>query len=90
MDRIWPGLKITIRATLWSFFFACILGLILGLMRTSRSFILRNIARTFIEFVRGIPILVLVFTIALVIVPETYKALGKPNSLSQEWRAIIA
>ncbi|MGI9622690.1 MAG: amino acid ABC transporter permease [Acidimicrobiales bacterium] len=88
--RTIPGLWLTIRATLWSFFLACGVGLILALFRTSRSVILRNIARTYVEFIRGIPILVLIFTIALVIVPEVSDALGWDNRISAEWRAIIA
>jgi polar amino acid transport system permease protein len=56
----------------------------------SRSVILRNVARAYIEFIRGIPILVLIFTFALVIVPEASDALGWSNRLSSEWRGIIA
>lgn len=89
-DRIIPGLWLTIRATLWSFFIACVIGLVVGLARTSRSVIARNLARTYVEFIRGIPILVLIFTIALVVVPEVSDALGRPNSVSPEWRAIAA
>jgi polar amino acid transport system permease protein len=89
-DRLIPGIWLTIRATLWSFAIASALGLVLGLMRTSRNVVLRNLSRTYVEFIRGIPILVLIFTITLVVVPEVSKALGKPNSVPNEWRAIIA
>lgn len=89
-DRIIPGLWLTIRATLWTFAIACAIGLVFGLMRTSRNFVLRNLARTYVEFIRGIPILVLIFTFALVVVPEFSKAIGQQNRISSEWRAIIA
>ncbi len=89
-DRIIPGLWLTIRATLWSFGFACALGLGLGLARTSRNVVARNLARTYVEFIRGIPILVLIFTLALVVVPELSKALGQENKVTPEWRAIAA
>ena len=89
-DRIIPGIWLTIRATLWSFLIASVLGLFLALMRTSRSVIARNLARAYVEFIRGIPILVLIFTIALVIVPEVSDAIGVQNKVSPEWRAIIA
>ena len=89
-DRIIPGIWLTIRATLWSFFIACVIGLVVALARTSRNVVARNVARTYVEFIRGIPILVLIFTIALVIVPEASEALGLENRISSEWRAIIA
>jgi polar amino acid transport system permease protein len=89
-DRILPGIWLTIRATLWSFFIATTLGLVLALMRTSRNIVARNVSRAYVEFIRGIPILVLIFTIALVIVPEASKALGVENKVSAEWRAITA
>jgi polar amino acid transport system permease protein len=89
-DRIIAGLGVTIRATAWAFVIACLIGLLAALGRMSRSVILRNVARAYIEFIRGIPILVLIFTFALVIVPEASDALGWSNRLSSEWRGIIA
>jgi len=89
-DRIIPGLSLTIEATLWSFLIACLIGLVVALGRTSRSIIARNVARTYVEFIRGIPILVLIFTIGLVIVPRLSEAFGQENSIPTKWRAIIA
>lgn len=89
-DRIIPGLWMTVRATLWSFVIACTAGLILALMRTSGSVILRNLSRTYVEFIRGIPMLVLIFTIALVIVPQVGNAFLDGYRVPQFWRAIIA
>jgi polar amino acid transport system permease protein len=89
-DRIIPGLWLTIRATLWSFFIACALGLVVALGRTSRSVVARNLARTYVEFIRGIPMLVLIFMIVLVIVPMVADWFGSENRLPTEWRAIIA
>lgn len=88
--RIIPGLGKTIEATLWSFVIASSGGLLLALMRTSGSVIMRNLSRTYVEFIRGIPMLVLIFTIAFVVVPEVSEALGQPNRVSFDWRAIIA
>jgi polar amino acid transport system permease protein len=87
-DRIIPGIWLTLEATLWAFVIACGIGLVMGLGRVSRFFVLRNLARTYVEFIRGIPILVLLFTLALVIVPEFSDRLGyRPDF---KWRAIIA
>ena len=89
-DRIIPGIWVTIRATLWSFSIASMIGLVVALGRTSRSVIARNLARTYVEFIRGIPILVLIFTFALVLVPMIFDWFGAENKLSNEWRAIAA
>jgi polar amino acid transport system permease protein len=89
-DRVIPGIWITLRATVSTFTIACVLGLLLGLMRVSNSAVLRAVSRSWVEFIRGIPILVLIFTFALVIVPELSKAVGVENRISSEWRAIIA
>ena len=51
------GLSVTIYTTIAAFFFALLLGLLAGLGRVSRNVVLRNIATTYIEFIRGVPIL---------------------------------
>lgn len=88
------GLQITIYVTIVSFVLAVLLGLLAGLGRVAQNVVLRNIAMTYIEFIRGVPILVLIFTIAFVIVPAAAGALsifGLDNtSVSQTTRAIIA
>jgi len=89
-ERIIPGIWLTIRATLWSFVIACAIGLIVALGRTSRNVVARNLARTYVEFIRGIPMLVLIFMITLVIVPMVAGWFGSENRLPTEWRAIIA
>jgi polar amino acid transport system permease protein len=89
-DRIIPGVWLTIRATLWSFSISCVIGLLVALARTSRNVVARNLARSYVEFIRGIPILVLIFTFALVVVPELSSAVGMENRVSSEWRAILA
>jgi polar amino acid transport system permease protein len=63
------GLSITISTTLIAFSLAIFLGLIAGLGRISKNVIINNLARLYVELIRGIPILVLIFFIALVGVP---------------------
>jgi polar amino acid transport system permease protein len=89
-DRIIPGLWLTIRATLWAFAISSVLGMVIALGRTSRSIIGRNIARAYVELIRGIPILVLIFTFSLVVVPMFFEWFGADNKLTPEWRAIVA
>ena len=95
--RIWPGLRITIEATFEAFGIALVIGLIFGMGQLSRNVVSRNLARTYVEFVRGIPILPLIFTFALIIVPQATDALngrldawfGWEFKLSFQWRAVI-
>ncbi len=88
---ILQGLGITLYVTAISFVFALIFGLALGLGRVSRSRILSNLAITYIEFIRGVPILVLIFTISYAIVPLLAQSFGfANNSVSLTARAIIA
>jgi len=63
------GLSITISTTLIAYSLAIFLGLIAGLGRISNNVIINNLARLYVELIRGIPILVLIFFIALVGVP---------------------
>ena len=63
------GLSITISTTVIAFSLAIIFGLIAGLGRISKNVIINNLARLYVELIRGIPILVLIFFIALVGVP---------------------
>ena len=63
------GLIITIKTTLIAFSIAILFGLLAGLGRISKSVVINNLARLYVELIRGIPILVLIFFIALVGVP---------------------
>lgn len=63
------GIKITVTVTLVGFTVATLMGLGLALMSTSRSIIVRQIARFYTEVVRGIPIIVLLLYVAFVLAP---------------------
>lgn len=89
-DAILPGIPITIRSTFIAFGLAVVLGLIAGLGRIARNVFTRNLATLYVEFIRGVPMLVLIFTVAFVVIPLVSDALGIENRLSQEWRAIIS
>ena len=99
------GLWITILVTLIAFALATLLGLLLALMALSGSIVLRQVARFYVEIVRGLPILVLLFYIAFVGAPAfvvAWNALTAPlreaglveellvRDVSLLWRAIIA
>ena len=95
------GVWITIYVTLIAYTMACILGLMLALMALSRSVILRQIARFYVEVMRGIPIIVLLLYVAFVLAPAMVAAwnwvvepLGlepaRTRDFSLLWRAVIA
>jgi len=99
------GVGITVFVTLVAYSMASALGLAVALMALSRSIVLRQVARFYVEIVRGIPILVLLFWIAFAGVPLVVSAWNWATSALQQagymdallvrdvsllWRAVIA
>jgi len=88
-DFIKVGLSTAIVISLTSYAIALVLGLLAGLGRISRNVVLNNLATLYVELVRGIPMLVLIFFIAFVGVPmvmEGVNALGEwLNILGLTW-----
>lgn len=96
------GLALTLLLTVGSFVAAMFLGLFVGLgrlakyqgqnrlMRMLTTFV-RNLMTFYIEFVRGIPMIVFIFFVALVLVPDFADLLDiKSRSISQAWRGSAA
>jgi polar amino acid transport system permease protein len=63
------GIVTTLVTSVTAYLLAIILGLLTGLGRMSNNVVISNAARLYIELVRGIPMLVLIFFIAFVGVP---------------------
>ncbi|QKV19965.1 amino acid ABC transporter permease [Oricola thermophila] len=99
------GARITVFVTLVGFALASLLGLVIALMGLSGSLALRQIARFYVEVIRGVPILVLLFYIAFVGAPGLVwliNAVTAPlqqaglmeeilvRDLSLLWRAVLA
>lgn len=99
------GIWVTIFVSLMAFALASTLGLVIALAGLSGSLVLRQAARFYIEVVRGIPVLVLLFYIAFAGAPglvDLYNFLITPlvdggwlkpaqvRDISLMWRAIIA
>ncbi len=70
------GLGITIATSLSSYVVALALGLLAGMGRLSKNKVASNLATLYIEIVRGVPMLVLIFFIALVLVPAAMSGLS--------------
>jgi polar amino acid transport system permease protein len=76
------GVVITFEVTVMSIVCACAIGLITGLGRVSRNKTINLIASTYVEIIRGIPLLVQLFYI--------YYALGKFLNVHDLTAAVIA
>ncbi len=86
-----PGLRLTATVTLFGYATALVLGLLAGLGRITQNVVIRTIATTYVEFIRGVPTLVLIFTVAFVIVPSAAEAFGLGSrSISMTMRGIAA
>ena len=99
------GLLTTLWVSLLAFAFSVVVGLFLGLCRTSPSRVVREIATFWVEIVRGVPMLVILYYIAfigapgfvdvlnLVLSPLVSAGVLAPVSIRGidfSWRAIIA
>lgn len=75
-DFIKDGLGLTLYTTLLSFVISMVIGFVAAIARMSKSVIASNIATFYIEFIRGVPMIVLLITFALVLVPDALNAVG--------------
>ncbi|NSX56144.1 amino acid ABC transporter permease [Parasulfitobacter algicola] len=95
------GIWITIFVTLAGFALASAIGLLLAMASLSRFIVLRQIARFYIEIIRGVPIIVLLLYVAFVLAPGLVagwnwvaEGLGldpiRTRDFTMLWRAIVA
>jgi polar amino acid transport system permease protein len=76
------GILNTFKVTVFSIFFALIIGLLVGLGRISRNIVIDRICTIYVEIIRGIPLLVQIFYI--------YYVLGKFFNLLDIISVILA
>jgi polar amino acid transport system permease protein len=95
------GIWITVLVTVVAYSGACAIGLLLALAGLSRSVILRQAARLYVEVMRGVPIIVLLLYVAFVVSPGFVAAwnwvampLGADELRGRDvpllWRAVAA
>jgi His/Glu/Gln/Arg/opine family amino acid ABC transporter permease subunit len=95
------GVGVTIFVTFAAFLIASALGLLLAVGVLSRRVVPRQIARFYVEVMRGVPMLVLLFYVAFVAAPALVagwnwiaQQTGLPTLLTRDvslmWRAILA
>ncbi len=70
------GIAITVMVTLVAYGSACALGLALAVAGLSRFIVLRQVARFYVEVMRGIPIIVLLLYVAFAAVPAVIVAVN--------------
>ncbi|MDX8347062.1 amino acid ABC transporter permease [Cognatiyoonia sp. IB215446] len=101
LNTLRRGIWVTIYVTIVAYTLACLLGLGLALAQLSKSIVLRQISRFYIEVMRGIPIIVLLLYVAFVLAPAMVAGwnwvlgqLGlepiRTRDFSLLWRAVIA
>jgi len=101
LTKLSKGIEITIFVTIVAFGMAAALGLLLAVMSLSKSIILRQVARFYIEIVRGVPIIVLLLYVAFVLAPMLVEGVNAVKSaigldpirardFDLMWRAVIA
>jgi polar amino acid transport system permease protein len=88
-DFIRNGLSMTLIITAAAFVIALVLGLFIGLARISKNVFLSNVAMYYIEFIRGVPVIVTIFMFSLVVWGQWLNDLGVPVA-SQPIRATLA
>ncbi len=77
------GLFITIKLSIWGMFLAAMIGLFMGIARTSRRLFLRLCARTYVELIRNTPPLVLVFIFYFFVSDQILPAIGADSFVRQ-------
>ncbi len=101
ISTLGKGIGITIFVTVFAFTLASALGLLLAVASLSRYVIARQLARLYVEVVRGIPIIVLLLYVAFVVAPAgviLLNAVTQPLGFDPVrtrdfpllWRAVIA
>ena len=82
------GFGATILLSLLAAFISIILGLIVALPSLSNNWILRSLNRVYVEFIRAIPLLPMLFWVFYGL-PVILKSLGIPVEIDAFWGAVI-
>ncbi len=75
-NLLMQGLYTTIRLALWSIVLAAIVGVVFGIMRTSRRLFPRMLSRVYVELIRNTPPLVFIFIFYFFISSQVMPLLG--------------
>ena len=70
------GLATTFRLVIWSMLLASIIGIVMGIMRTSSRIFFRTVSRLYVEFLRNMPPVVFIFVFFFFISSQFVPLLG--------------
>jgi polar amino acid transport system permease protein len=70
------GLITTLKLSIWASMLATIAGFLMGLFRTSKNLFLRMVGRTYVELIRNLPPLVLIYIFYFFVVDQIMPLLG--------------
>ena len=89
------GLLTTIRLSVWATLFATLIGVLMGILRTRKRLLFRLIGRSYVELIRNIPPLVLVFIFYFFVSDQLILLLGvdefirNRTGLTAKWFSIL-
>jgi polar amino acid transport system permease protein len=87
------GLIATIKISIWAMIPATIVGMILGIFRTSGNLFMRMVGRAYVETIRNLPPLVLIFIFYFFVADQIMSLIGVEGfvrGLSERSQAILA
>ncbi|MFH0845398.1 MAG: amino acid ABC transporter permease [Pseudomonadota bacterium] len=87
------GLLTTLRLSIWGTFFATLIGIVIALFRVSPTLFKRLLGRTYVELIRNMPPLVLIFIFYFFISDQIMRAIGLDGfmeSLSEGARSVLS
>lgn len=87
------GLITTFKLSVWAILLAILFGVVVGLFRTGSNLFLRMVGRTYVELIRNLPPLVLIYIFYFFVVDQIMQMMGGEllaRSMSDSTTAIIA
>jgi polar amino acid transport system permease protein len=87
------GLITTLKLSIWAALLATVAGFVMGLFRTSKNLFLRMVGRTYVELIRNLPPLVLIYIFYFFVVDQIMPLLGLEafiRSRPENVKAILA
>ncbi len=80
MTHLLEGFQNTLRLAITGIVLATIFGVLLGIARLSKNFIVRSAARVYVEFVRNVPLLAILFLLYTGVVLSAFPASTRPGT----------
>lgn len=90
LNALTKGIGVTVFVSLVAFTLATLLGLVVAMMKGSQIRLVREIATFYVEIIRGIPMLVLLFYIAFVGAPQLVAAFNWLFAVPISWQWLDA